>query len=143
MKINERKNTHWSKLNPRDWSEKHLREFVADQGPDKIVLFMEYNLPPYRAAHALMFYYFHARKMYEEVNLQDRLVYEGDPDPQADYFSLFKSVAIRYNVTCEQMAKFWDSIDLACALNNMPRLPNEDRFRFNKVIELRSPKKEK
>lgn len=123
----------WKKKAFRDWDEEDLRNAISSS-PTNVILFPNYMLPhggltQDRESHALFFYFLHARKMYEECNLETRLVYEGDKDPAADFYALFKSVAIRYNVNPEKMAKFWPHVDYTCQLHSMPKLPDERRFR--------------
>ncbi len=86
-------------------------------------------------SHALWNYYLCARGAYERT-IKDVIVLEGDPDPAANFKQLFVNMAQLYGVQPEAMAKCWRQVDMQCDLINMPRLPDEDRYRFNSVDEI-------
>lgn len=103
--------------------------------------FFDYAPPngflPYDAPNnALFYYYLLARKAYEEIIL-DPLVLEGERDPEANFRQLFTSVAIAYGVKPEEMAKCWHNVDMQCHALDMPLLPDEERYRFNRIQEIR------
>lgn len=85
-----------------------------------------------RESHALWYYYVVARQAYE-THVLDQIVLEGDKDPVANFRQLFTSVARMYGVEPEAMAKCWDRIDAQCDLINCPRMPDEERYRFDRV----------
>ena len=86
-------------------------------------------LDQYRESHALWYYYTLARKAYEEI-IADPIVLEGDRDPTANFRQLFTSIAKLYGVQPEAMAKCWPQIDMQCFALNLPKLPDEERYRF-------------
>lgn len=91
--------------------------------------------------HALFNYYLCARKTVEE-NWTELLAYEGEEDSGHNFKQLFTSVARMYNVAPEAMAKCWDRIDKQCDLLHLPRMPDEERYRFSSQIiitDLRKP----
>lgn len=83
-------------------------------------------------AWACWYYYILARKRYEEMC--DNIVYEGELDLTGDFLGLFKGVAKLYGVAPEGMAKCWQMVDMQCYLQNLPLLPDEEKYRFNRVI---------
>src|SRR5690606_18627548 len=116
---------------------------VRFQVPD----FHEYEMPNGflvrdKACHALFYYYLLGRKNYEnehqELGLGDQIVYEGELDPKYNYKQLFVTIANVYGVTPEQMIHHWPAVDLTCRAFNLPLMPEGDRYRFNKVPELKT-----
>ena len=100
-------------------------------------IFSDYVIPrgyldTHRESHALFYYYLCARSTYERVVL-DPVVLEGDKDPEANFAQLFTSIAELYGVQPEAMAKCWDLVDSQCRLLNIPKMPDEDKYRFNRV----------
>lgn len=89
-----------------------------------------------RESHALWFYYIHARRTWEEFVEHAPIVYEGELDPGFDFRQLFISVARMYGVRPESMAQCWSMIDLQCRALQLPTLPNEERYRFDRAIVL-------
>lgn len=84
------------------------------------------------ATHALWNYYLSARGAYERHNI-DSMKLEGEWEVKVPYRDIFMSVARMYGVRCEEMAKCWDMIDMQCTALDLPKLPNEDRYRFNRI----------
>lgn len=92
---------------------------------------------PYDAENnGLFYYYLLARKAYEET-IKDIFVFEGELDPTANFRQLFISVATAYGVPPEAMAKCWPAVDMQCDALQLPRLPDEGRYRFNRIQEIR------
>ena len=89
------------------------------------------------ACQALWHYYLSARITYEKF-VQKIIVFEGEPDPQVNFQQLFTSIAMLYGVAPESMIKFWSNIDAQCIRLHLPKLPDSDEFRFNKVPEIRT-----
>ena len=93
-------------------------------------------LPRDISAHALWYYYLIARTNWEKE--MDPIVLEGDIDPVYDYKQLFTSVAIIYGTTPEVMVKHWPQVDFQATMLGVPKLPNEDRYRFNRIAEIKT-----
>lgn len=91
-------------------------------------------LPRDLEAHALFFYYLNARRTYEEHIKEIHLAYEGDKDSEFNFQQLFESIAFLFGVAKEKMANYWDVVDAQCGLLNLPKLPNEGKYRFNGII---------
>lgn len=89
-----------------------------------------------RESHALWFYYLHARGTWENNVQNNPWVYEGDLDPGFNFRQLFNSIALIYGVEHSAMAKCWPMIDLQCLALQLPTLPDEERYRFNRAIIL-------
>jgi len=87
--------------------------------------------------HALFYYYLAARRTYEN-DVKDPIVYEGEPDPEVNFRQLFTSIAVAYGVQPEHMLKYWINVDMQCDLLHIPRLPAEDKYRFDTVAEIRT-----
>ena len=87
-------------------------------------------LDQHRETHALWYYYLCARQTYEQV-VVDPIVYEGHKDPEGNYRELFKNIAKIYNVQPENMANCWPQIDMQCLASKLPKLPDEERYRFS------------
>lgn len=83
-----------------------------------------------RASHALWYYYLCARQTYE-THVKDVIVLEGDDDPAYNFRALIESVAKMYGVEVGNMVQAWPEIDYQCMISELPKLPNEERFRFN------------
>jgi hypothetical protein len=88
------------------------------------------------ACHALFRYYLAARQNFENEHKGGKLVYEGNLDPKYNYVQLFRSVAQWYGVTPERMTKFWSNIDMQCRLLQLPLMPDEERYRFNRTTNV-------
>lgn len=91
-----------------------------------------------KECHALWHYYTLARRNYEEEFKDTLIIYEGDPDPVYNNRQLFMSIATAYGVQPERMIKFWKNVDMQCTVSDLPKLPDEDRFRFNHTPEIKS-----
>lgn len=105
------------------------------------ILFVGYIMPNgfldrSRESHALWFYYLHARRTWEEFVQHDPIVYEGELDPGFNFRQLFESTARMYGVRPESMAKCWGMIDMQCRALQLPKLPDEERYRFDRAIVL-------
>jgi len=86
-------------------------------------------LDNYMETHALWYYYLCARQAWEQVT-KDPMAYEGQLDSGVNYKQLFNSVARLYQVSPEHMVNCWQQIDKQCDLLRLPRLPDEERYRF-------------
>lgn len=95
------------------------------------------NLDSFPETHALWNYYLAARGTYERT-VVDPLVLEGQKDPVGNYRQLFESIATMYGVTPSQMAKCWQMIDNQCDYLRLPKLPNEERYRFDRIDIIRT-----
>ena len=84
------------------------------------------------ATHALWNYYLCARRAYE-IHELDPLKLEGEWEVHPRYLQIFTSIARMYEVKPEEMAKCWDLIDAQCNSLKLPKLPNEERYRFNRI----------
>lgn len=120
---------------------------MIDQ-PENIVVkfempeFKEYNIPrgwlqPDRACHALWRYYLSARNAYEDIEV-DQITLVGNPDQTVNYQQLLTSTATAYGVAPEEMVKYWTSVDMQCHLLDLPKMPMNDKYRFNKVPEIKT-----
>ncbi len=89
------------------------------------------------ACHALWYYYITASNNYRE-HIQDPMVLEGDPDVIPDFSQLFTSIATMYGVQPEAMIKFWSNVDLQCDTLEIFKMPTHDKFRFNKIPEIKT-----
>lgn len=86
-----------------------------------------------REAHGLWNYYLCARNTYE-THVIDAVVFEGEADATTNFKQLFMSVAQMYGVQPEAMAKCWNMVDRQCEYLELPQLPNEERYRFDRTI---------
>lgn len=104
-------------------------------------LFVQYMWPngglnQHRETHALFYYYLLAKNAYDTMQA-GMIAYEGDADSGFNFEQLFKSVARMYGVEPEAMVKCWDLVDYTCFLNDLPKLPDETKYRQNhKPIEI-------
>ena len=89
------------------------------------------------ACHALWYYYITASNNYKE-HILDPIVYEGDPDVLPDFSQLFTSIATMYGVTPEKMIYYWPNVDMQCEALEIVKMPMNDKFRFNKVPEIKT-----
>lgn len=87
--------------------------------------------------HALFYYYLLARKTLEETEL-DPIVYADEAYPTSNFKQLFSSIALMYGLQPEQMLPFWVNVDMQCHLLDLPKLPDVDRLRFNKIPEIKT-----
>lgn len=87
--------------------------------------------------HALWHYYLLARHAFETA-VQDPMVYEGELDSGVDFRQLFLSVATLYGVEPERMVRHWMNVDMQAWRLQLPKLPNEDKYRFNKAAEIKT-----
>jgi len=101
--------------------------------PPLFVNYMQPNggLTRDRETHALFYYYLLAKKNLETRETQ--LVYEGDTDPVFAFRNLFKSIAILYGVRPEHMQKCWPEVDYTCHLNNLPKFPKGNAYRYPRI----------
>lgn len=90
-----------------------------------------------QACHALWYYYVVAFNNYRE-HIHDPIVLEGDKDQVTNFRQLFMSIAIAYGVEPERMVKFWLNVDMQCRALYLPRLPDEDKYRFHITPEIRT-----
>jgi hypothetical protein len=88
-------------------------------------------LSPERASHALWYYYLCARQTYE-THVKDIIVLEGDADPSANFRRLIEMIAKAYGVEVGNMVQAWPEIDMQCTALNLPQLPDEEQYRFNR-----------
>lgn len=86
-----------------------------------------------REAHGLWNYYLCARNAYE-TQVVYPLSFEGERAAEPDYRQLFTSLANVYGVEPDSMAKCWDMVDMQCVSLDLPKLPNEERYRFDRSI---------
>lgn len=89
------------------------------------------------ACHALWHYYVLARNTWESV-IDNPVVYEDELDSSADFRQLFLSTATLYGVAPERMVKFWVNVDMQAWRLKLPKLADEDKFRFNKAPEIKT-----
>ena len=87
-------------------------------------------------AHALMFYYLNARRIYEMYEVEEVIIYEGDDDPRTNYIQLFESIASLYGVDANKMTTFWPMIDEQCFIMGFPLLPKDQKYRYTGRIVL-------
>lgn len=104
--------------------------------PVAIQLFPELIAPngflsPTRESMACWYYYVLARRNWEEC--KDALFIEGHDDPSFNFRQLFTSIAKIYGVEPEGMAKCWKGVDLTAFALGLPQLPDEERYRFDRV----------
>lgn len=86
-----------------------------------------------REVHGLWNYYLCARNTYE-THVVDIITLEGEKDSSVNFRQLFTSISLMYGVQPEAMAKCWDMIDKQCEYLELPQLPNEERYRFDRSI---------
>lgn len=84
------------------------------------------ELVPAPACHALFYYYTCAIQTYKEqietIKLeQDRSAY--------NYFELYKSVALLYDVSPDAMQRYWPLVDRQARALGLTLLPKEARYR--------------
>ena len=118
-----------------------LVEFIPEGFQVEITIFEDFIHPRGALshqieAHALMFYYLNARRIYEMYELNDPIVYEGQDDPRQNYTELFESIAALYGVNPNRMQNFWPMIDDQCRLMGFPTLPENPKFRYASIIQL-------
>ena len=105
-------------------------------------VFRQYEMPngylsPPLACHALWYYYLIARNNYER-NSVDPIVYEGEPDPEPNFRQIFSSIATIYGIQPENMVHYWTNVDMQCDALDLPRMPDEEKYRFNQTVELKT-----
>jgi len=83
-----------------------------------------------RESSALWLYYLYARNLYEEI--EHGIVYEGEKDPEPKFKELITSIAKLYDVKPEDMTNAWDEVDMVCIAKNLPTMPRDDKYRFDK-----------
>lgn len=115
-----------------------MTEFMMDHNQ----FFTQYNMPigflvKDSACHALFRYYLMARQTYE-THVLDPIVYEGEKDPEYNFKQLFSSVAKMYGVEPEHMTKYWINVDMQCDLLGLPLMPDEEKYRFDRVQEIKT-----
>lgn len=89
-----------------------------------------------REAHGLWNYYLCARNTYE-THILHAIVFEGEKDPRTNFQQLFTSMAEMYGVQPEAMAKCWDMVDAQCFSIDLPKMPDEECYRFNRINVVR------
>lgn len=87
-----------------------------------------------------MYYAILARKNYEE-HVLNPIVYEGEKDPNVNFKELFKSIALMYSTTPEKMVKFWSNVDMQFTIMRLPKLPDEDKYRFDRTAGIITERK--
>ncbi len=87
-------------------------------------------------SHALWNYYTKARNAYETHDV-DAIILEGQKERTTNFRQLFESIATLYSVNPDAMAKCWAMVDMQCLALGLPKLPDEERFRFNRVDTIR------
>lgn len=92
------------------------------------------------ACHALFYYALLARKNWEEYIKHSPVEYEGELTQQVNFRGLFNSISELYGEPTEKMIRFWSAVDLTFDAIGIPRLPDEERYRFNKPFEVISSK---
>lgn len=63
---------------------------------------------------------------------------EGTTDHPTNFKQQFTTCATIYGVTPEQMVKFWSNVDMQCTVLMLPKMPDEDRYRFDKTPEIKT-----
>ncbi len=86
--------------------------------------------------HALMYYAILARNAYEENVKGDGFQYESTKDNVTDFRQLIVSISELYDVTPEAMICHWKEVDAQFIFLELPKLPAEERYRFNNRIEI-------
>jgi len=111
---------------------KEIRDKI-NLAPPRFPDYMQPNggLNSHRETHALFYYYLLAKKNLE--TRENQIVYEGDVDPVFGFRSLFKSIAVLYNVEPEAMQKCWKEVDYTCHLNNLPKFPVGNAYRYPRI----------
>lgn len=87
-----------------------------------------------KAAHALFRYAVTARQTWERERTMIR--YEHELEDKTDYRQLMSSIARMYGVEPEEMIKHWKAVDFTCTMHGIAKLPDEERFRFNRPIKV-------
>lgn len=90
------------------------------------------------ACHALFYYALTARGAYERWILEWTLQYEGNETTVPNFRNMFENIATMYGVNPERMSKHWSSVDMQMIALNLPQLPDEERYRFNRTPEIRT-----
>lgn len=92
------------------------------------------------ACHGCFYYAITARNAYELVVKGYDRQYDDDNIlwNRAKFRQMFESCAFMYGSSPEAMAKHWDCIGMQFAGLELPMLPDEERYRFNRTPELRS-----
>jgi hypothetical protein len=60
-------------------------------------------------------------------------IYEGELSSYTDFHNLFIGVTTAYQVDPVETAKHWPCITLQCQLLQIPMVPDEERYRFNRT----------
>jgi len=92
------------------------------------------------ACHALMYYAVNARRAYEENELGFGVQYD-DPNilwNKSNFRQLWETICIVYGIPESAMVRHWPCVDMQCRVLNIPQLPDEERYRFNRPIKLES-----
>ena len=108
----------------------HLPIFLGYQVPHGF-------LPPDPEAHALMMYNLMARSVWER-EVQNPIHYEGTNENYhgPDFRALLKHVSIWYSCRADAMVRYWPAIQKQCEASDIPMIPDEERYRFNRPAEL-------
>ena len=109
----------------------YLPIFIGYMEPDGF-------LPPEPAAHALFLYNLTARRLWEQ-EIDNPIHYEGTNEKYhgPDFMMLYKRIAQWYSCEPELMGRFWQEVSLQCEREGVPMVPNEERYRFNVIPEVR------
>lgn len=86
--------------------------------------------------HALMYYGLLGRQAYEENDLGPVIQYEGTIDNVTNYRNLIVSISELYGVKPEDMIHHWEEVDAQFVVLSIPKLPDRDKYRFNKISEI-------
>lgn len=111
---------------------KKFKEMTA--GKDVVVPTFDQYVKPhgmldnYLETHCCFFYYLNAYRTYEEHIKNKQLVYEGDKDPEYNFWELFKSTAALYGCDPEYVANAWPVVDQQCMLLGIPILPDKYKY---------------
>jgi len=79
-------------------------------------------------AHGLFYYSLIGKNTYDDI-INDPIVYEGDLDPVADLWNLFKNIAFMYGVEPpDQMGRYWSAVRMQWAQIGITLLPEKYQF---------------
>lgn len=91
------------------------------------------NATRHRDCHALFYYYLTSRLNYEQIVLNRIIEYEGSPSAETHFRKCLETIANIYGVKPNDMTKHWGCVDMQCLAEDLPKLPDEERYRFNKT----------
>ena len=81
--------------------------------------------------YALWWYYGTAYNVYVH-RVRDKILYEGEAEPNTNFKQLFNNIARAYGVEPEAMIRYWPVIDAECGRQMLPLMPVG--YRFDKPI---------